>query len=345
MALDGTKSTAERTAGALDALAGEHAALYRGAGFHSTLALVRRRVRGEDRFRWLSGMVTNTVNELGAGQGALSLVLNAQGRIQGDLMVWRGGAGSADALELELDAAQAEKLIAHFEKFIIMDDVELVAVDGVAAVGVHGPQSAQVLASVGIEAPGQQLSQKSMDWQGSELLVRRQFSTVVPRFTLWCAAGQRDELTAALQGAGVVEVGDAALETLRVVEGIPRYGVDVVEKDLPQESSLTRALHFSKGCYLGQEIVERIRSRGNVHRHLRQLEFMGELPRPGAELQLDAAPAGTVTSAASLGGRIFGLAMLKAEAETSGAELGYAGGNARVMPQPPSLEEVQRETV
>ena len=97
----------------------------------------------------------------------------------------------------------------------------------------------------------------------------------------------------------------ASLEAFRIAEGIPAYGVDIAERDLPQETSQMRALHFSKGCYLGQEIVERIRSRGNVHRHLRPLELSGPLPAAGAELSFEdaagkTAEAGQITSAAEL---------------------------------------------
>ena len=95
-------------------------------------------------------------------------------------------------------------------------------------------------------------------------------------------------------------VGCQALEALRIAEGIPAYGIDMAERDLPQETSQMRALHFSKGCYLGQEIVERIHSRGNVHRHLRQLELTGPLPAAGTELTLDGAAAGNITSAAEI---------------------------------------------
>ena len=107
-------------------------------------------VRGEDRFRWLSGMVTNTVNDLPANGGAWNMVLNAQGRIQGDLTVWREG----DTLELVIAADQYEKLMAHLDHFIIMDDVELVAQDAAAetTVGLTGPQAHEVLARMGLPA-------------------------------------------------------------------------------------------------------------------------------------------------------------------------------------------------
>src|ERR1035437_6963038 len=105
----------------LDAPERETAALVSAAAVHDLGWLRRVAVRGEDRFRWLSGMVTNTVNDLGTNAGAWNLVLNAQGRIQGDLYVWR----EDTALELEIAADQYDRLVAHLERFIIMDDVEL----------------------------------------------------------------------------------------------------------------------------------------------------------------------------------------------------------------------------
>ena len=93
-------------------------------------------------------------------------------------------------------------------------------------------------------------------------------------------AARLEKLWTALRTAGAIPVGAASLEAFRIAEGIPAYGVDIVERDLPQETSQMRALHFNKGCYLGQEIVERIRSRGNVHRHLRPLELSGPVPAP-----------------------------------------------------------------
>ncbi len=89
------------------------------------------------------------------------------------------------------------------------------------------------------------------------------------------------------RNAGAKPVGTAALELLRIASGIPRYGQDIRERDLPQETEQQRALHFSKGCYIGQEIVERIRSRGNVHRKFTGFEVQGPLPALGAKIQAD----------------------------------------------------------
>jgi folate-binding protein YgfZ len=125
----------------------------------------------------------------------------------------------------------------------------------------------------------------------------------------------------------------------------------MVERDLPQETSQMRSLSFNKGCYLGQEIVERIRSRGNVHRHLRSLELFGPLPTPGAELTLDSgASAGQITSAAELplptGNRKFALGMIRAEAEIRNQPFAYtaasATGTARIQAVPPSFQASQQ---
>ena len=127
-------------------------------------------------------------------------------------------------------------------------------------------------------------------------------------------------------------MGCASLEAFRIAEGIPAYGIDIVERDLPQETSQMRALHFSKGCYLGQEIVERIRSRGSVHRHLRPLELTARCRRPATELtQEDGKAAGHITSAAELplasGSRVFALGMIRAEAEAAQPALHLYGRN------------------
>jgi folate-binding protein YgfZ len=151
----------------------------------------------------------------------------------------------------------------------------------------------------------------------------------------------------ALIDAGATPVGAASLEALRIAEGIPGYAIDIAERDLPQETSQMRALHFSKGCYLGQEIVERIRSRGNVHRHLRSLELIGPVAPAGTDLTLEGgAIAGQITSAAEFslapGCRIFALGMIRGEAELRNHSFAYTAeestGTARVLSAPPKFE-------
>ncbi|HTJ29158.1 MAG TPA: hypothetical protein VL346_01570 [Acidobacteriaceae bacterium] len=327
----------------LDAPEEEIAALVDGVAVHDLGWRRRVEVRGEDRFRWLSGMVTNAVEQLAENSGAYNLVLNAQGRIQGDALVWR----SADALEMELDAAQYDALLAHLDQFIIMDDVELAPRTEITALGMAGPKAAALLAGLGVAVPDADLSFADSIFDGQPVRVARECSPFVPRFTLWIDALQFKELWLRLKALGAVPVGSSALETLRVLEGTAAYGQDIQSRDLAQETSLNRALNFTKGCYLGQEIVERIRSRGQVHRHLRQLEIFpgsGELPSPGAELQFNGKPAGALTSVAAVqlqgARRIFAIGMIRAEAELAErneAPLTYPGGEARLLQAPPRL--------
>jgi folate-binding protein YgfZ len=293
-------------------------------------------VRGSDRFRWLSGMVTNTVNDLFPNTGAWNLVLNAQGRIQGDLTVWRDG---NEQLELEIAADQIERLMAHLEHFIIMDDVELAPLDGESALGLTGPLADEVLVRLGLPALAETLTCSGMEWNGLDLRIVRGYGVLAPHYELWAPTARVKKMWNALRTAGATPVGTGAVDALRIAEGIPAYGIDMIERDLPQETSQMRALSFSKGCYLGQEIVERIRSRGNVHRHLRPLELSGPIPQPGTELAIEGgAPAGHFTSAAELpmatGNRIFALGMIRGETELSPQRQGPVAGEVAARKQP-----------
>ncbi len=367
----------------LDAPEVEIEALTGAAAIHDLGWMRRVAVRGADRFRWLSGMVTNTVNDLFPNTGAWNLVLNAQGHIQGDLTVWRGGeeaspqrrnpaaaapknpirgpnqllgtpfAGESE-LELEIATDQFDKLLSHLNKFIIMDDVELVPLGeeqlgeagSETAIGLTGPLADEVLERMGLRVIGSPVSGISVEWNGWDLRILRAHGVLAKHYEFWLPAAGLTKLWSCLRTGGATPVGCAALEKLRIAEGIPVYGIDMVERDLPQETAQMRALHFSKGCYLGQEIVERIRSRGSVHRHLRPLELAGPAPVAAAELALeDGTAAGQITSAAELplpaGKRVFALGMIRAEAETLGEVFHYAAGaakgTARILDAPPQL--------
>ncbi|MGA2632748.1 MAG: folate-binding protein [Terracidiphilus sp.] len=369
----------------LDAPEKEIAALARGAAVHDLGWLKRVAVRGEDRFRWLSGMVTNTVNDLFPNSGAWNLVLNAQGRIQGDLTVWRGGeelsaqrrnpsgespengdrllgtpfAGES-GLELEIAADQVEKLLAHLNHFIIMDDVELVPFGeeqageaGVAtAIGLTGPLANEVLERLGLPGLVLPMTATRVEWNGIDLRIERGYGVLAPHYVLWAPAARLKKLWSAVRTAGATPVGAVSLEAFRIAEAIPAYGIDILERDLPQETSQLRALHFNKGCYLGQEIVERIHSRGNVHRHLRALELSGPLPTAGTELTFEdaqgkSAAAGQIRSATELPfasrRRSFALGMIRGEAEQGNQPLTYsagaATGMARILAGPPALAQ------
>ncbi|MGA2570989.1 MAG: folate-binding protein [Terracidiphilus sp.] len=363
----------------LDAPEVEIAALASGAAIHDLGWMRRVAVRGADRFRWLSGMVTNTVNDLFPNTGAWNFVLDVQGHIQGDLTVWRGseelspqrrspsGPGSQEGdrllgtpfsgesgLDLEIAADQIDKLLAHLNKFIVMDDVELVPLGeeqvgetgSETAIGVTGPLAGEVLERVGLPVVASPMAGVSVEWNGWDVRILRVHGVLAQHYEFWLPSAGLAKLWSCLRTGGATPVGCASLEAFRIAEGIPAYGIDIAERDLPQETAQSRALHFAKGCYLGQEIVERIHSRGNVHRHLRPLELAGPAPSAGAELTLDdGSVAGQITSAAVLplagGSRVVALGMIRSEAEERGSAFRYKAGDregtARILEAPPSF--------
>lgn len=292
------------------------------------------RVTGEDRTRWLNGMVTNSIQDLKPGDGNYSFVLNVQGRIQGDLYAF----AEADALLLETSRAQLPALMALLDKFIIMDDVELADVSlGLRGIGIAGPLAPKLLEMAGLPIHPAIHRTKTL-WDQVEVEVISAFSPLVPRFEIWADELTLDRLKLILTSAALAEGGGPVLpetiETLRLLEATPKFGTDIRDKDLPQETAQARALHFAKGCYLGQEIVERIRSRGAVHRTFTAFRLDGPLPAPGTALEVDGKPVGELTSTGTGPTSQIGLGFVRREFIERNAEILYAGG--RALPLAPS---------
>jgi folate-binding protein YgfZ len=305
----------------------------------------RIRVTGKDRLRWLSGMVTNTVQALPEGEGNFSFVLNAQGRIQGDCQVYRR---AADLL-LDSSRDQIPALLRHLEHYIIMDDVELEDVSGQwTALALIGPLAPKILATLGIpvsSGPPEDGNSRlrAVQFPSSDGLLVEAPGTILPRYELWCDPAAVLTLWKAAKEAGARPVGSQALEALRVLEGVPLYAVDIGDRDLPQETGQMHALHFSKGCYLGQEIVERIRSRGKVHRQFRQFRLEGGPLQPPFDLLREGRIVGRITSTASLAGenlgpelaQEFALGFLREEGHEASGPIEYASGVAIPLEAPP----------
>ena len=322
----------------------ELASLLRSSAVFDLGYRTRIQITGEDRLRWLNGMVSNAIQSLPEGHGNYNFILNAQGRIQGDAYIYR----RAGDLLLDTDRSQAGRLLAHLDHFIIMDDVELHHLDH-TGIGLAGPQSLALLDGLGLPASRlEPMGFAAAEIGGVPVTLIRAYSVLVPRFELWFAPENTAAVWNALTSAGAAAAGIAAIESLRVLEGIPRFGIDFTDRHLAQETSQTRALNFTKGCYLGQEIVERIRSRATVHRHLRQLLLHGVSPELPADLGEDSAkPIGQITSVARIPGQLQALAIgfVRAEAIERKTSLVYPGGNASILDRPisdwqPALPEV-----
>ncbi len=200
-----------------------------------------------------------------------------------------------------------------------MDDVELADISAERhGLTLIGPQAAALLAKLGLPTDNLgDLESTALLWNSTTVTVIHTYSPLVPRFELWVDTPDAAQtLLQTLGAAGAIATDAAALESLRILEGTPLYSVDIRDRDLPQETNQTRALHFSKGCYLGQEIVERIRSRGNVHRTFTVFRLQGAIPAPGTALESAGKAAGEITS--------IGLQLIDDQGQLFHIALGYA---------------------
>ena len=302
----------------------EFRSLLSGCGLYDLSARAKIAVTGSDRVRWLNGMATNNVRDLSSGHGVYAFLLNAQGRIQADLYVFQRG----DSLLVDAERGQREKVLQLFDRYIIADEVEIADVsDKLTALGLSGPESRNILERAGITVPDlaslELCSPKcNCACDCLQCTLVRGDDTAGTSYQLWLAPDTLKSTWDALVAAGATPVGADALELRRISFGVPKFGVDIRERDLPQETGQTRALNFIKGCYLGQEIVERIRSRGAVHRKFTAFVVEGTLPDVGAKIlaasEKEEKEVGEITSSAILplpgGDRPVALGYLRREA-------------------------------
>ena len=325
------------TAASFGDTAAEFRALLEGAAVFDLSWQAKLLLSGEDRVRWLNGMVTNNIRDLALNRGNYSFVLNAQGRNLGDLVAYNRG----DYLLVTTDREQAPKLKELFDRYIIMDDVEIEDIsDQLAAIGVAGPKATEILIAAGLDATALTPGEVSDPvWQGVGLSVARSVSPQMDGYEIWSTAENVDRVWDALVAAGAKPVGSEALELYRIARGVPRYGIDLRERDLPQETGQQHVLNFAKGCYVGQEIVERIRSRGNVHRIFVGFEVQGDTPPAAADkIIADDKQVGEITSAARVpfaaGAGTLALGYIRREFAEPGTEvkIGERDAAVRVLP-------------
>jgi len=276
---------------------------------------------GADRARLLHALVTNHVQQLKPGEGCYAFFLNAQGHVQADVNLLC----LEDRFLLDTEPETRERVFGHVDKYIIADDVTLEdATNALACIAVEGPQAAATLAAIGAPVPEAEYAHVS--WGGA--ILQRSSSTGAPGFRIFMAPESKAEWIARLEAAGATPASPDEARVVRLEHGKPRYGEDIFDTTLPQETQQLHAIHFAKGCYLGQEIVERIRSRGHVNRLLVKLEIEGDGPlERGARVQAGDTEAGEVTSSAFSPalGKIVALAYLRAQHAQPGTPLRVAG--------------------
>lgn len=248
-------------------------ALREGAAWLDLSDRARIVARGRDRARFVHNLTTNNVKAMTPGASCYAFVLTPQGRIVGDLYLLC----RPDDLLLDTEPELGDKIRAHILKYKVADQVELEDVTAsTAAIGVEGPSAGDPpagLTTAPITVTGQ------------------------PGYRIYCSIEEKPAVIARLESDGIHAATPEDARLVRIENGKPRYGEDILETSLPQETGQMHAVSFNKGCYLGQEIVERIRARGRVNRHLTRLELdAAEPPSPGTTLSIEGKEA-VVTSA------------------------------------------------
>lgn len=308
----------------------EYVELRSGAGIYDLGWRAKIVATGADSVRWMNGMVTNNIRDLSPGQGNYNFLLNAQGRILADMYIYNRG----DYLLLDTARWQAPKLLEVMNKYIIMDDVELTEIsDKLTSLAVQGPRAREVLRDAGFSFAGvEPLQVQDIAWNDVGVSVTRVAGDISHTYEIWLAPANAGAVWDALVRSGANPVGTEALEMFRLAAGIPRYGQDISERYLPQETDQEQALNFKKGCYIGQEIVERIHSRALLHRKLTGFVVEGPPPAPGAKIEQNGKEVGEVTSALAVPGsngeRTLALGYVRTEALAGGTELRVDGARA-----------------
>jgi folate-binding protein YgfZ len=315
----------------------EYAALHESAGVMDLGFRSRVCLTGADRARYLHGQVTNEVKKLQAGQGTYAALTTSKGKMESDLNIFC----LEEELLLDFEPGLTKKISARLEKFIVADDVQLIDVaQHYGLLSVQGPKSADLIQALDLPAGGAgALPLKPLDsvkishptlgeiylanhprlgWSGLP-----GFDLFVPNAALVAVA---DKASAAARGLGGRTVGWTAWETVRIESGTPRFGADMDETNLPLECGIeSRAIAYDKGCYIGQEVINRIHSIGHVNRGLQGLrlgEELTSLPARGERLFDSGKDVGYITSAVNSPkfGKIA-LGYVRREAAYAGNEL------------------------
>jgi folate-binding protein YgfZ len=286
----------------------EYRVIQEGAALVAAAPRARIAVSGKDRASYLHGLLTNDILALQPGSGCYAAWLTPQGRMVTDMHVLEGG----DMILLDVPAALRELVLQRLDQFLFAEDVQLGDVtDALRSVTVHGPRAAEVVGSVIARTEGRahenleawpQYRNARADFTGTPVVIARIDQLGVPGFTLYVDAAREADLIAALETAGAVRVGDAAVDAARIEAGYPIFGVDMDDDIIPLEAGIEpRAISFTKGCYVGQEVIIRVlhRGGGRVARRLVGLRLQnGDVPARGTRVHAGDRDVGFVTSGA-----------------------------------------------
>ena len=296
-------------------------ALRNAAGWLDLSRRGKIRVTGEDRARLLHAMSTNHVQGLEPGQGLYAFFLNDKGRILADAYIYNLG----DSLFLDTEPETKDKLLEHLDRYIIADDATLEdETSALTAIELAGPASLDVAARLDLPISAQKYGVES--WQLG--FTARVSATGAEAVRIFLPAIEKEAFVEEVSVAGVVAATPEEARIVRIERGVGRYGEEISERYLVQETQMSEAVHSNKGCYLGQEIVERVRSRGQVHRLLTPVRMISsQPPAAGTKLSAEGADVAEISSAvySPALGEVVGLAYVRAEAVRTRPRMIVAG--------------------
>ena len=315
-----------------------YATLTRSAALADRSSRALLEVTGKDRAAWLHNLITNEVRNLRMGEGCYAFACNVQGRILFDLNVLV----RKEALWIDMDRRFRDTAIKHFARYTITEDVTIAdKSDAFARAAICGPDMARVLAGLGATHAGA-MALPSLDaiyWDGDSVLIARVEVCGLPCVDIFAPPDRATALWTWLcdpaRECPTAPIGNEAVEVRRIEAGLPASGREITEEYLPAETrQLDRAVSFTKGCYLGQEVIERMRSRKVVARLLCGMRLDGDaVPPAGAAIvETDEKPIGSITSACRSVAldRVIALGCVKAASAQPGGRVRvrWEGGEA-----------------
>jgi folate-binding protein YgfZ len=309
----------------------EYRAVREAVGVMDRSMLGKVTVTGRDRQAFLQGMLSNDVNGLEAGQGTAAAFLDAHGKVRALLCVY----ALADRLLLELPPGLTEKTLQALDRYLISEKAVFEASDEAYAIlAVQGPDAPDLVSALAgrrLALDPYQHAEAAIAGVPVRVIHRREAG--VPGFHCWTMAFQGAALWQALVDAGARPVGWQTLDVLRVEAGVAWYGHDVDEAVILPETRLEHLVSYKKGCYIGQEVVARVRYRGHVNRALSGLVLEGDrVPASGAEVVADGKEVGRITSAVrSVAlGRPIALGYVRREHFEPGTPVGVRDGDVLI---------------
>ena len=247
----------------------EFAALTKTAGVLDLSSRSRLCLLGADRAKFLHGQVTNDITGLAENTGCYAALVNAKGKMESDLFAYR----LADEILLDFESGLAAAVQARLEKFIITEEVEVAdAAPHFGLLSVQGPTAGKVMVALKLPAPEAELA---LEKTADEIYIINQPRLGSKGIDLFVPVDLFEQVKAQLLEHAPLG-GEAAFEKARVLATIPRFGIDLTSDNLPPEGGFeARAISYAKGCYIGQEVIARIRTYGKVQRVLRGLKLDG----------------------------------------------------------------------